>query len=281
MKLWQKIMRTATTIEEGAIYRRQAMARDLRKVREGKYLTTRKVSMAVKYRLFLDECGDHGLVVVNPDFPVFVLCGVIMSEEAYLMVDTKIDEIKRAFWGDKKVILHSRDIRKCDREFQVLFDPDIKKSFYEAINHVVGSSHYTIIAAAINKEAHIKQYGKLASDVYAIALSFVIERSIFYLDEQAGRDKRLHITIECRGKKEDIQLHEHFQQLCSRGTGFVPAARLKAYGVEVEFVSKSSDVNGLQLSDLIAYPVARHVLDPIRANPAFDVLAGKFYTVVP
>jgi hypothetical protein len=157
--------------------------------------------MAVKYRLFLDECGDHGLVVVNPDFPVFVLCGVIMSEEAYLMVDTKIAEIKRAFWGDKKVILHSRDIRKCDREFQVLFDPDIKKSFYEAINHVVGSSHYTIIAAAINKEAHIKQYGKLASDV-----------------------------------------------------------------------------NGLQLSDLIAYPVARHVLDPIRANPAFDVLVGKFYS---
>jgi hypothetical protein len=40
----------------------------------------------------------------------------------------------------------------------------------------------------------------------------------------------------------------------------------------------ASDVNGLQLSDLIAYPVARHVLDPIRANPAFDVLVGKFYS---
>ena len=233
--------------------------------------------MAVKYRLFLDESGDHGLVFVDPNFPVFVLCGVIMSDEAYLKLDREIGEIKRMFWGNKKVILHSRDIRKCDREFQILFDPDKKRDFYKAVNQVVSTSNYTIIAAAINKEAHIKQYGRLANDVYAIALSFVIERGVFYLDDQAGRDKRLHITIECRGKKEDAQLHEHFQQLCSRGTGFVSAARLNAYGVEVEFVSKNSDVNGLQLSDLIAYPVARHVLDPERANPAFDVLAGKFY----
>jgi predicted PP-loop superfamily ATPase len=33
-------MRIATTVEEGAIYRRQTIARVLRKVREGKYLTT-------------------------------------------------------------------------------------------------------------------------------------------------------------------------------------------------------------------------------------------------
>ena len=235
------------------------------------------MSAIAKYRLFLDESGDHGLVFVDPNFPMFVLCGVIMSDEAYESLDREMADIKRRFWGDKKVILHSRDIRKCDHEFQVLFDPDIKRAFYEAINHVVASSRYTIIAAAINKEAHIKQYGKLASDVYSIALSFVIERAIFCLDELPVRDKHLHITIECRGKKEDAQLHEHFQQLCSRGTGFVVASRLKAYGMKVEFVAKNRDVNGLQLADLIAYPVARYVLDPERANPAFDVLAGKFY----
>ena len=217
------------------------------------------------------------MVVVDPNFPVFVLCGVIMSDEAYLMLDKQIREIKRTFWDDKKVILHSRDIRKCDREFQILFDPDVKRDFYAAINHVVATSNYTIIAAAINKATHIKQYAKFAQDVYAIALSFVIERAVFYLDEQPGRDKQLQVTIECRGKKEDSRLHEHFQQLCSHGTEFVSAARFKNYGVEAKFMSKNYDVNGLQLADLIAYPVARYVLDPERANPAFDVLAGKFY----
>jgi hypothetical protein len=234
--------------------------------------------MPVKYHLFLDECGDHGLGKIDSAFPVFVLCGVIMSDPSYEKVNAEMATLKRKFWGDRKAILHSRDIRKCEKEFQILFDQDVKKEFYATINQLVTSSDYAIIASAINKEKHIKQYGKLASDVYEIALSFVIERSVFYLDDQPGSEKSLRITIERRGRKEDARLHEHFQRLCSRGTGYVTPERIRAYQLDIEFISKSDDVNGLQLSDLIAYPIARYVLDPGRANPSFDVLEPKFYS---
>jgi len=70
---------------------------------------------------------------------------------------------------------------ECNNEFQILFDQKVKKEFYSAINDLVASSAYTIIASAINKANYIKQYGKLASDVYEIALSFILERSIFFL----------------------------------------------------------------------------------------------------
>jgi hypothetical protein len=33
----------------------------------------------------------------------------------------------------------------------------------------------------------------------------------------------------------------------------------------------------LEAADLAAYPIARHVLDPSEANPAFDVLRPKLY----
>jgi hypothetical protein len=234
--------------------------------------------MPIMYHLFLDECGDHGLVNVDPDFPVFVLCGVVMSEQACQQVNSEMVALKKRFWGEKKAILHSRDIRKCEREFQILFDQEIKKEFYGAVNHLVASSEYAIIASAINKANHIKQYGKLASDVYEIALSFIVERSVFYLDDQPGVGKKLHIAIERRGRKEDARLHEHFQRLCSRGTGYVTPERIQAYGLDIEFKSKADDVNGLQLADLVAYPIARHVLDPKRANPAFEVLEPKFYS---
>jgi len=234
--------------------------------------------MPAKYHLFLDESGDHGLVNVDPEFPVFVLCGIIISDQSYERVNAEMVTLKQGFWGDRKAILHSRDIRKCEKEFQILFDQDIKKRFYAAVNQLVMSSDYAIIASAINKENHIKQYGKLASDVYEIALSFIIERSVFYLDDQPGGEKSLHITIERRGRKEDARLHEHFQRLCSRGTGYVTPERIHAYQLDIEFISKSDDVNGLQLADLIAYPIARHVLDPARANPSFDVLEPKFYS---
>lgn len=31
--------------------------------------------------LFLDESGDHSLGKIDPQYPVFVLCGVIMEEQ--------------------------------------------------------------------------------------------------------------------------------------------------------------------------------------------------------
>lgn len=214
----------------------------------------------MKHFLFLDESGDHGLVNVDRAFPVFVLCGIILSESQYQVVIQKMQGIKKRFWGDKKVIVHSRDIRKCEKEFQILFDQDIKKEFYATINDLVASSDYTIIASAINKENHIKQYGKLASDVYEIALSFIMERSVFLLDDVPGKPHQLDVVIEQRGKREDARLHEHFQRLCSRGTGYVSPERIQAYCQSIVFKSKADDVNGLQLADLIAYPVARYVL---------------------
>ena len=79
----------------------------------------------MKHYLFMDESGDHGLVNVDPAFPVFVLCGIILSEEQSEVVIRKMQEIKKRFWDDKKVLFHSRDIRKCNNEFQILFDQKV------------------------------------------------------------------------------------------------------------------------------------------------------------
>ncbi len=230
------------------------------------------------YTLFLDESGDHGLSNIDIDFPVFVLCGILTSETDYSTVQNKMNEVKQSIWGNKVVIFHSRDIRKCEKEFQVLFDQEIKKQFYEDINSIISSSQYTIIASAIQKEKYIKQYGKLADDVYEIALSFIVERSIFYLDEQREQHIQLSIVLEKRGKKEDKKLEEHFQKLLARGTGYVSCERLKNYSCSIRFVDKKENNNGLQLADLIAYPIARYVIESERANPAFDILETKLYT---
>lgn len=234
--------------------------------------------MIKKYYLFIDESGDHGLVNLDPDFPVFLLCGLLTSEENYENTKNRINILKKTFWGNKEVILHSRDIRKCNKEFQILFDSDIKRQFYLQLNEVIETSTYRILASAIDKEKYIKTYGKLSNDVYELALSFIIERAIFSLDEIIGQEKQLKIIIEKRGKKEDKKLDEHFQRLLARGTGFVDAERIKAVRTKITFRDKKENINGLQLADLVAYPIARFVIEPKRANPAFDVLAPKIYT---
>ncbi len=229
------------------------------------------------YYLFIDESGDHGLTTLNPDFPVFLLCGVLVSAHEYLTIRDSFNEIKQQFWKNKQVIFHSRDIRKCEKEFQILFDLELKGAFYQQLNECIEGSNYTVIASAIRKDNYIRKFGRLSNDVYELALSFIIERSVFYLDEIQIPGKNLQIVIEKRGKKEDKKLDEHFQRLMARGTGYVSAKRLKDINLNIHFRSKKENVNGLQLADLVAYPTARYVINPKRANPAFDIVASKIY----
>ncbi len=122
----------------------------------------------MRYYLFLDESGDHGLSKIDPSFPVFVLCG--------------------------------------------------------------------IIASIINKPSYIKKYGKKKNDVYEVALSV-----------------------------EDNKLKSHFPRVYDVGTYYVETAKIKEYKFGIHFRDKLQNIYGLQLSDLIAYPIARWAMDPKRA----------------
>lgn len=112
--------------------------------------------------------------------------------------------------------------------------------------------------------------------MYEIALSIIIEQAVTILD---GSGAELSIVIEKRGLKEDKQLDDHFQKLCGVGTGKITAEQLHNVSPSFTFRDKKDNINGLQLSDLVAYPIARYVIDPLMANPAFDVLDPKIYRV--
>lgn len=232
----------------------------------------------MKYNLYIDESGDHGLSNLNPDFPIFLLCGVMISESEYEKLKIGFNEIKQSIWKSKHVIFHSRDIRKCEKEFKYLFNLQLKAEFYKYLDEIISNSNYSIIASAINKEKYIKSYGRLSDDVYEISLSFIIERAIFYLD-RIKEEPVLDIIIERRGRKEDKKLEEHFQRIMARGTGYIKPERLAQYQLTIDFKDKKENINGLQLADLVAYPIARYVMDNERVNPAFEIIKDKFYAV--
>lgn len=231
----------------------------------------------MEFTLYLDESGDHGLEKIDPGFPVFTLCGIMFTIAGYKQMTDCLNSVKQYFWGEKEVVFHSRDIRKCNKEFSILLDLDVKRQFYERLNDCLKNGSYRIIAAAIDKNKHIQTYGRIADNPYEIALSFIIERSIFLLDNVKSSPKTIKIIIEKRGKKEDHQLASHFEKIKARGTGFLSSKRIRQYNMKIEFRDKKENINGLQVSDLIAYPISNHIIHPERANPAFDLIADKFY----
>lgn len=54
-----------------------------------------------KYYLFLDECGDQNLSNFDPSFPIFTLCGIIVSQSQLDWISNEINTLKKEFWGDK------------------------------------------------------------------------------------------------------------------------------------------------------------------------------------
>ena len=80
------------------------------------------------------------------------------------------------------------------RNFPSYFDLEVKREFYKKLNAILSEEAY----AAIPKEAYVRPYVRLSSDVYEIALSLIIERTVFLLDEISDKQKRLKILIEKR-----------------------------------------------------------------------------------
>lgn len=195
----------------------------------------------MKYFLFIDESGDHGLKTIDPNSPVFVLCGVLIAFDDHAAFVEQMYALKNHFWRSKEVIFHSRDIRKCEKEFSILLDLNVKKAFYDRLNAVVAGCRYTVISAAVNKDAYIKRYGR-SGNVYAIALSFIIERTVFFLDSQEKAES-VQIIVEKRGKREDDDLLSHYNRVISLGTYYVNAQRIKNYNMTMRFKAKKENIN--------------------------------------
>lgn len=65
--------------------------------------------------------------------------------------------------------------------------------------------------------------------------------------------------------------------MSDRGTYWVTSARIRNYFKEFEMRRKSDNLIGLQIADLVAYPITRHVLDGDAINLAFDVIKENIY----
>lgn len=227
-----------------------------------------------KWRFFLDETGDHGLGFIDSDFPIFLLAGCLIKQEDYEIFCKQFNELKIKYFGTPDVIMHSRDIRKHNDAFAVLFDLGIKQAFYDDLNAIIQLTPFTIIGSGVDKLKHVKAYGKAARNPYEISLGFVLERLVFYLDE-LDASGQVEIQIEKRGDREDSSLLNHYNGLYDRGTYYVGANRIQSAVKRFDFVSKRDNINGLQLADLCAYPLARHCLNSEIPNLTFEVIKPK------
>ena len=226
--------------------------------------------------VYLDESGDHSLELVDKDFPFFALAMFICEETIYNhKISPAINQFKMDFFGHEAVIIHSRDIRKAQRDFGILTNPAKREEFYRKLNQIMSHSNYQLIVSVIKKQDHKEKYGILAENPYDLAMIFCMERLLPLLEEK--KQARVQLIAESRGKKEDNDLMLSFLRIASQGTNYIPAERFKKIDFRLKFIPKMMNVVGTQLADLAAYPVARYIHNPNKPNPAYDIIKTKFY----
>lgn len=227
--------------------------------------------------LFLDESGDHSLIKIDSQFPIFCLAGCIFDEIKYQREsNAKIDAFKIRYFSNSNVVLHSREIRKCVLPFNILLNKNTKQSFYTDLNNLMSELPYTVLASVILKEKLLNQYHDPANP-YMLSLQFIMERFLYYLEENNDVG---YISVESRDPKSNTDLLNSFTDIVNNGSGsdahHVPAKRFQAKIQKMIFVTKQQNENGHQVADLVAYPIAKYGFDPRKENPAFKVIKPKF-----
>lgn len=226
---------------------------------------------AGEYIVFVDESGDHGLTSIDVHYPVFVLAFCIFEKTYYARtVLPMLTEFKFKHFGHDQVVLHEREIRKDTGDFAFLRDPARKTSFMDELTNAIDGFEMTVIASAIRKDALVDRYHR-PENPYEMALGFGLERTHAWLAAHGAIDVSTPVILERRGKREDDALELEFRRVCDHQN-----YRGLALNLDARFVSKAANVPGLQIADLVARPIGRHVLDPQQPNRAYDVIERKF-----
>lgn len=208
--------------------------------------------------LFLDESGDHSLEVIDPQYPLFILGGIIV-DVAYAKgeMTEKLNQFKRDLLGDESLILHTADMVRNRKGFNQLAQPDYRERFYRELNALLADLDYRIVACAIRKDAHLSRYGLAAIDPYHLSLEVLVERFCYEVGDRVDGGV---IVAEKRHRILDRQLRLAWLALKTGGTRYVQAVQVAKRMKGLALRGKEHNIAGLQVADLVVTPIGRALL---------------------
>ena len=227
--------------------------------------------------VYADESGDHGMVNIDPQYPMFALTFCVMRKDAYTAeIVPAMQGFKFGIWGHDTVVLHEHEIRKSTGPFGVLrTDRALRTRFMDELNALIETAPMTIFASVIDKAKHRTKYAN-PWNPYEIALHFCMEQLHILMTAENQHGKTVHVVFESRGPKEDKELELEFRRIAGndRHWGY-KRHDFSRFDFQPVFIPKAANASGLQLADLTARPIALSRLRPGQPNRAFEVIQPK------
>lgn len=244
--------------------------------------------MKKRYRLYVDESGDHSygkkelrkiqLIIGKErvELPInqypelrkddkryLGLLGLIIESEYYRTVFyPELEKLKQSHFPynpDDPIVLHRRELINKSGPFWRLKDPEKEKNFNGDLLAFLKKQNYKLILVVIDKMAHVLRYGEFAYHPYHYCLAALLERYCGFLNFIDGEGD---VLAESRGGTEDKELKKAYRNLYESGTQFrEPSFFQKTLtSKEIKLKQKSANIAGLQIADLLVYPLKQEYL---------------------
>lgn len=231
--------------------------------------------------LYLDESGNHNIEKIDPDYPVFVLGGVIVEERyAETHIESQVNEFKNQWFGSTDTILHTADIVRNRNGFEMLSDPTTRNQFFDEMNDMMRRLEYSVVACVVNKRRYAKQarrsrgatrWAPIQSDLYRIALDDLLE--VFYYEVEAANDRGM-VVAERREVELDYRISRAWNMYRFRGTTHLSGRTIWRRIRDLDLRLKKHNITGLQLADLVVSPIARYALGK-PDKPDWEIVKSK------
>lgn len=241
------------------------------------------------YRLYIDESGDHtygkkvskewepnkegnvigfGSTNEYPELEIenrryLALLGCIIESTSYReRFCPALSALKSEIFDedpDLPVILHRDDIVKKRGYFRGLTDLDLQLAFNERFLRFIREMSFTTILVMIDKRGHVGRYGSKAYHPYHYCLTAMLERYCGFLKIHGAPGD---VMAESRGGREDMRLKQAYSDLFAYGSRFRPPSFFQKTlsSKQLKLKRKDANIAGLQLADLLAYPLKMEYL---------------------
>ncbi|MBL7110036.1 MAG: DUF3800 domain-containing protein [Candidatus Marinimicrobia bacterium] len=239
-----------------------------------------------KFRLYIDEVGHHmGFKDENNLGQRYLSLTGIIFDLKYVadVVAPSILNLKSEFFPshpDDPIILHRKEIVNKKPPFQSLQDENIEKRFNQKILKLFSELECTVITVVLDKKEFKDQYTVWHHHPYHYCLEVMVERFVLYLEDH---DITGDVLCESRGGREDKQLKESFKRLWKTGTNYVSDEKFQKYltSCQLKVKPKISNIAGLQIADLLAYPSLKSILfEKNHYKKSHDTFGEKIVTIL-
>ncbi|HJP90661.1 MAG TPA: DUF3800 domain-containing protein [Pyrinomonadaceae bacterium] len=218
---------------------------------------------APQYRLYIDESGDHTYKKLDDlGHRYLALLGVwFEQQEAYLNFVHDLEQFKDSLFSerpDNPVILHRTDIINRRGAFGVLCDEDTRGKFDEGLLELITNANFKMVCVLLDKQTHQQQYSD-PFHPYHYCLAVMLERYAGWL---IYKNAMGDVMAESRGGEEDLQLKQAYRRAYESGTMHFDHEKFHSAlsSKDIKIKPKAANIAGLQLADVLAYPVRQAIL---------------------